>query len=602
MLNRLVSSVDLMELITDHPYFPPASLSAMPLAKLNSLLLDPARIVDPATVSGKTNLVTVGIVFTNSGTRISAKGGGFCVLTIGSLKSGPCLTVFLFGHAYGKYCRSCIPGKVVALLGPKLLPSSRKDNKSNQHNDYPVSFAVYETAHLQIVANARDYGTCKASVRVKQTDGSWSSNGQCKHHVDKRISDFCEQHRKQQGKNNNPNIKQQSKLNQLKATVAPITVQHQRTGIQNSTSSNRFYNNHQQTQQHQHQQLPQKQPLFDAATRNDTVIVRNPGIPMHMKKQSHQPLRNVNSNNTNNNSSALQRLKEKHKNTNNKAATSNSAPKTKRPRSPSTITANWFKDAPGNSKKKPFSLAGYATSASKKRNINTIGLGHDGSVPIPKPSRIFAEPKVAPRAVSSSTNTQSLEEKRQKVLEQQAELARLRKEVDTNNSVKSTNARTVPTKQPKNKSQGINDNSEEDPFLAAMGVVDQEKVRNAKSVFSNEIEAEEYANRRQKVLELEKLEAAKESREKNKSKDDSKKLFKRWWCKNCGQFYSSKPADCFLAGHGVTQKLDIKNEKSTEEKRTQLNNKSSEDGGLKLGSGLDWSAPPVVNRFTTTSS
>jgi hypothetical protein len=319
-----------------------------------------------------------------------------------------------------------------------------------------------------------------------------------------------------------------------------------------------------------------------------------------MKKQSHEPLRNVNSNSTKN-TSALQRLKEKHKNTNNNAATSSSAAKTKRPGSPSTISANWFKDAPVTSKKKAFSLAGYENNASKKPKLNTIGLGHDGSVPIPKPSRIFLEPKATPRAVSSSTKPQSFEEKRQKVLQQQAELARQRKERGTNNSISSTKtARTVKTKQPMMNSQGTN-SREQDPFLAAMGEIDEEKVRNAKSVFSHEIEAEEYANRRQKVLELEKLEKAKETREKKKSKDDSKKLIKRWWCKNCGQFYSSKPANCFLAGHGVTQKLDIKNEKSKEEKRTQLHNKSSEDGGLKLGSGLEWSAP-VLNLFTSTTS
>ncbi|KAL3919964.1 MAG: hypothetical protein SGARI_007065, partial [Bacillariaceae sp.] len=160
MLNRLVSSNDLLELITDHPYFPPASLSAMPLAKLNTLLLDPARIVDPATVAGKANLVTVGLVFSNSGTRISAKGGGFCVLNIGNFASGPCLTIFLFGDAYGKYCRTCTAGKVIAVMGPKLLPCNRKDGKSDKYQDNPVSFSVYESGQLQIVATARDYGTC----------------------------------------------------------------------------------------------------------------------------------------------------------------------------------------------------------------------------------------------------------------------------------------------------------------------------------------------------------------------------------------------------------------------------------------------------------
>jgi hypothetical protein len=95
MINRLVGSVDLLDLISINPYYSPASLSAMSLSGLSQILIDPPRTIDQATVCGKTNVATVGIVFNNTGTRISQKGGAFCVLTIGSFVSGPCASVMV---------------------------------------------------------------------------------------------------------------------------------------------------------------------------------------------------------------------------------------------------------------------------------------------------------------------------------------------------------------------------------------------------------------------------------------------------------------------------------------------------------------------------
>lgn len=112
MIERNMSSVDLVDLVSMNPYHSPATLSAMSLAGLSRLLIDPPRVVDQATVCGKMSVVTVGVVFGNTGTRISSKGGAFCVLTIGNFVSGPCVSVMLFGEPYSKYCRTCVPGKV----------------------------------------------------------------------------------------------------------------------------------------------------------------------------------------------------------------------------------------------------------------------------------------------------------------------------------------------------------------------------------------------------------------------------------------------------------------------------------------------------------
>jgi hypothetical protein len=112
MIERNVSSVDLIDLVSMNPYHSPATLSAMSLAGLNRLLIDPPSMIDQATVCGKTAVLTIGVVFSNTGTRISSKGGAFCVLTIGNFVAGPCVSVMLFGELYSKFCRACVPGKV----------------------------------------------------------------------------------------------------------------------------------------------------------------------------------------------------------------------------------------------------------------------------------------------------------------------------------------------------------------------------------------------------------------------------------------------------------------------------------------------------------
>lgn len=121
MVERKVSSVDLLDMISINPYHTPATLSAMNLSSLSRLLMDPPIRVDAATVTGKMNMATVGIVFSNSGTRLSAKGGAFCILDIGNFVSGPCVTVMLFGDLYSKYVRTCVPGKVRIVYNVVLL-------------------------------------------------------------------------------------------------------------------------------------------------------------------------------------------------------------------------------------------------------------------------------------------------------------------------------------------------------------------------------------------------------------------------------------------------------------------------------------------------
>ena len=89
-----------------------------------------------------------------------------------------------------------------------------------------------------------------------------------------------------------------------------------------------------------------------------------------------------------------------------------------------------------------------------------------------------------------------------------------------------------------------NNSGDNNTFLAVMGTIDdgdKEKIRNARSQFADEVDADEYAKRRRKLLELEKLEAlsqGKNNRNNNSQlKQNNKPLTKSWSCQTCGQSY-----------------------------------------------------------------
>jgi minichromosome maintenance protein 10 len=606
MLNRNMSSVDLLDLISSNPYYSPASLSAMSLAALNRLLVDPTAIVDKSTVCGKTNVVTVGVVFSNTGTRISAKGSAFCVMTIGTLVSGPCLTVMLFGEPYSKYCKSCTPGKVVALCQPKLLPPKADNNGGSQQQQTSVSFAAYDARQFQLVAMDRDYGTCQGSVRVnnKQDNGSWTPTTKtCRHYVDKRQSPYCQTHRKQQyaqngnsnsgrggvSSNNNMTFMQQMRQDHgPKSAVTAVPTKGGGNLVVNSNvaaTPNRFLN----------------PTASSAAPTNNTAtgaLQRN--VPMHMKKQSQMPtnLRSSASTNNSNNKASTNALLKR---------TNLSIPKTKargivgggsNPTANNTkkgmvgkmsktqtgTGSDWLHSKIQPPKKQP-------TTTTKKRSISNFGGGFDGSVVVPKPSRIFAAAPTPIRTCRVATSAAVDEVPVGQILNQQSELAKRLKEGKP--ALSALQARkTSKVNNPYQKAattRNTNNKTLEDSLFGSIQV-DTDKILQAKSRFAHEADALEYAKSRQAVLELEKLEAQQEATEKKKGGvDEQKKYVKEWTCEACGSRSSNKPNHCVRAGHTVKLRRSIQKQVTKEESRTKLHDKSVEDGGLSLGAGLEWS-------------
>lgn len=135
-----------------------------------------------------------------------------------------------------------------------------------------------------------------------------------------------------------------------------------------------------------------------------------------------------------------------------------------------------------------------------------------------------------------------------------------------------------------------------------MNDADKERITNKKSRFSMEADAEEYAKSRRIVSELENEESKKEFKasKSNKSLNNgtgtagSTGIKTEWFCQTCKQTFSKRPIGCYNAKHAVKMDRKIQATKSTDEKRLTLSGKHADDGGLKLGSGLEWS----WNRFS----
>ena len=237
------------------------------------------------------------------------------------------------------------------------------------------------------------------------------------------------------------------------------------------------------------------------------------------------------------------------------------------------------------------------TNGNKSRPITTDGKGFDGSVIVPKPSALFKTPTASTehtrRIVTPKNNPKATEE----LLQRQAEVARQMKEgrgtireEKVVNPIYAKNRFRVSTsrKQSTSKGPSTEKSKEVNDFLAAMGGdIDAEKVRNARSKFADEVEADEYAKQRRKVDELEKAEASHDSRNKKKDSEE-KRLTRTWFCKTCGKKYFKNPTACKRVGHEVNHKVHIRDDVTKEVRRTELNKKSIEDGGLLLGQGIAW--------------
>jgi minichromosome maintenance protein 10 len=598
MIKRKVSSIDLIDIVSENPYHSTSSLSAMSLVALNRLLIDPAAVLDPANVCGKTGMVTVGVVFSNSGTRMAASGNAFCVLTIGNLRTGPAVSVMLFGTAYSAFCQPCMPGKVIALLSPRLIPSK----VGSGPKDTSVTFSLSDERQLKLLADARDYGVCKASLGGKRMNGQWFGDAKkCKHFVDTRSGEFCQMHRKQANIKSGP-TKGTTTMQQLRLDASSFpTAQGRGMAVSNQGAIMAA------TPAQEAASSAQMMAQFQARTSTGSNMR---GVPMQMSKQP------TNTNNSilaprsqvarqpKNTFPAPRNQPPKNALTQNRGATQgrSAAPRATQSTTNPTLKQDWLQ---GGSKRRGAPLNATATGT-KRRAVNTDTLGFNGTVPVPKKNALFT----GGPALQSSTHARSEnrfqpkqreEAKKQMISQQQKEVAaRLREQTQNAEGKPSAKAIMKSGGRAQPKVAADSRQAQRDSLFGSMNDADKERIANKKSRFSMEADAEEYAKSRRIVSELENEESKKEFKASKSNKlqgngtGTAGSIRTEWFCQTCKQTFSKKPLGCYKAKHPVKIDRKIQAAKSIGEKRLALSGKHADDGGLKLGSGLEWS----WNRFS----
>lgn len=535
MIKRKIGSIDLLDLVSTNVYHSPAVLVKMTTSNLNQLLQDPSPVIDAATVTGRTNLLTIGIVFTNSGTKISKAGRAFSILEIGNLVTGPIVTVFLFGDVYSKVSNLCIPGAVVALLNPSIVPP----NQNSTSKDNALSLSVGDQRQLLLVAHAVDYAVCKGTSKAKRHDGRLA-DFPCKHHVDTRLGLYCSRHAQQGKAMNGKTAKDQSFIQKTRQEMPKQTM------LGNLLNPDR--NNMPTLSKHNNvlQIAPSVNPFLAKAPKNmvkgqtlQTKIETPPSKNPYQKTKPKASALGING-----------------------LATRLVVAK------PQPLTGNWLKESA-------------RTMAGHKRTINKVGTsGFDGGVMVPQAHPMFrvAGPPVA--RIHGRSETHVIEDRKNALLERQKSLSSALQ--DTTNRPPSL-ADRLKANQPKKAPFGST------TFFPELDI-DMKAILNSKSRFETEAKADEYARSRKVVSELEKSEEREMQKVAKKTENHKlmTKVRREWHCVNCKRTSGINPKMCARLGHVVKFKRHIEETKTLTEQRLQLQDKSVEDGGITLGAGVEW--------------
>jgi Primase zinc finger len=598
MINLHISGRNLMSLMSDHPYHSPSQLCAYSLGNLNRLLAVPSATIGSSSVTGKTELVTVGIVFSNSGSRLSTAGNAFCALTLGNLTTGPAVSLLLFGECYGKRCRSCTPGKVVLIVNPRLIPP-----KSNGNDRTSITFSVSDASDLRTVADARDFGICKALTRAKNEVGQWVANGKpCQNYVDKRLGEYCAQHRKQRAAADPPSAASKSTSNlqvvRENATMARNTQggvcnKENKASLHAQWKANRIANDTSRlylpVQDQSHNTTIHALPRQIASKVNPSNSLLNPrkivtenAQEMRQRKQSASTRSLGQASNTHQRS--LGSVGSGRVN----VMARSQLPLAVHGNTGSSLGLGQRLEAP-----KPRGITG----PKRKRVVNTDFTGFEGSVPVPAPSSLFLcqkNPGLAGGLVSyrkqPSTkcfkSITTVREQQQK-LASQLRAGRVTSDpLRTQQPLMGTNNSRVLKTRKQEQNEGLASSSSLGELFGPMDDTFRNQILSTESRFANEAHAEEYARSRRVVSELEEEETKLAKKGVHK---EARPIVKEWYCAECNKSFQHKPAVCIRQEHRVKLERTIRDVQSIEEQRVAMTEKKVVDGGLVLGSGLEWS-------------
>ena len=573
-----------------------------------------SQIVKPSAnsggVSGKTNLVTTGIISNEVSSRFSKSGRAYALLNLGDLWSTtnyanskstteihPSVTVFLFGEAIRILNVNTKPylarGYAVGILGPNVMP---KDNDNK--NGTSVSLSVSDANQIVLIGKAQDVDRCKGTLR-KRTVGEYGptfEDVRCGTLIDVRRGNYCCSHKRQGlapnrasggGKNSNTNLT----FMQKQRIDGNKTLNSQRPKMDMTISSNHGAQSRVSDALKQagltNPYNLQSSSLSGHVSKPATQLKR---APLHMKKSTTS--QNIWSN-TNTPLSSLNNPSEK------RANPYNHKPK------PTAVLNRTSDDVLGAALqlKRPKidgqSLSSLTKSASKQSTARPVKIfhteGYDGLVQVPKPNPILF--KNASAHLMSNPTMQSKKGlstiEAQAILDKQKNIAALAKEQRVR---KGTNVGITATKKTH---QNMVPKKSDDPFASIFATnnsqaLDRDAILNAKSRFASSATAEEYARARSVVQQLEIQECETNKRKERKEKNSAKAsiVTTGWVCKTCKSKTAFEPTRCVRSHHDVKQIRELKEKKvsmGTCKDRMERHGKEDTDGGLTLGSGLEWS-------------
>ncbi len=263
-------------------------------------------------------------------------------------------------------------------------------------------------------------------------------------------------------------------------------------------------------------------------------------------------------------------------------------------------------------------ISNSTSSIQKKRKYIPSNLqGFDGQVYVPKPNPLFS--KMSSTA-SAAITTQGLESslfgtatttnhvdkstnpvtpspcQKALLIERQKQLAEQMKmnKISNSNHLHHKDTTTI---------QSFDDfvipGMESEPKSVSLSMSQSQlKILQSKSKYEEEAHAELFAKNRLTLTELEKKEYTHDNKlskqnskgTTNQDSTNNPKIKSKWICKTCHNRQTcSRPTVCIRQGHTVKRKREIEEKVSVVDRRLNLRTKDVNDGGLILGSGLEWS-------------
>lgn len=545
---------------------------------------------------GSTNLASCGIITSDTSSRVSSNTGrAFAMIQLGDLPSATTtsksnnihalVTVFLFGEALDVIKRNkrfLQKGWVCAIVNPSLMPS--RDGKGG-YSSTAVSLSVNDPRQILLIGRSVDCGNCKGTIRKKVASDygpKWEDVG-CSTLIDLRGgSGYCLTHRRQglssRGSTSTSKAPD-SRLQKLRAD-----------NVRNGVSHTSTFNNQRSISSSISLSEALSQPHFLQETlpaASSTITTQ------HMKQAPKHMNKAVN-------------------------ATKATNPYAKTKSTQQGVKRDQDLDLLGEALERKKARLGNPSSKSMKSlqpNVNKTKSkvlqveGYDGSVQVPKASSLFRKSAFSAQVGSSSNANKK--PAASDILEKQKTLAQLlqqKKQGVVNSKTEDLLSRLSSRRvQP----SSLTGQSSRNNFASTFGDFDNDSNRDsllcAQSRFASAANAQEYARARGRVQELEMKEFEMDKRKQRtgtaknggKPSDAASEATNNagivtagWICRSCKKKTPFKPVGCIRARHDVQQQRELKNRISSvgsTKERLERHGKDSDEGGMTLGSGVEWS-------------